>query len=610
MRRTVVALGLLSVALGGCVTNLSSQPAPSASMGQGLAYQLPDLVYRVDVRRAVTGCVKDPDRMPAYTAGGELSEFSVKATAMAAYVAGRPVLISYAELGKPTKTTDFKVTTYPSGMIKTINVAEDDRTAQVIAQAGKTVIGVGKLALALNGGVLPTAGGPKPLVGSPVVNTYALVVCSEDGLSAVKLAAAAKATLTRKTADLAAAAAALTQAASTEPAEPAKVAVASKSPAAKSDGATPAVAADSKPAASAEDTLKKAQKAVADAQKAQDAAQEAYNAAVKAVAVTSTVRFRPERQSKPVVLDMDAPGAEVVGWAQTLLQMKVVQDITTVDAKGKAATSHAFAYFQFDPTLQPIKPAGDPGLSLYSAATAQMASARTKLTDLDAVVVHSLLASDWEAPPATPPAPGADRDQAQLGNCRTDAKAPCGVVYRTIATGRLQVCRAMNASECAGVGEAGDPKLLVRDDRNVPQAAALVSLPLRNGIFVSNALQAAFREDGTVDTFSYAKPTAEAEVGLTALNGLVGDLTTAAENKRDAPLEAVKRATALEAARTELAKAQYEREDAAKARTASELQTVQGDTTLTEAVTAKVNAQIALAEAEAKLAKLQGEAVP
>lgn len=133
--RCALLLGAASVALSGCTTHLEvSRATPeSPATRQGIAYFLPFTQYET---KTVWSLSCDASKTAALAA-------KVTSTPKTGPDPANVYTIDYASLDALNKTSSVKVDFYPSGAIKSINAAADDRTAEI---AAKAISAVGKIA--------------------------------------------------------------------------------------------------------------------------------------------------------------------------------------------------------------------------------------------------------------------------------------------------------------------------------------------------------------------------------------------------------------------------------------------------------------------------------
>ncbi|MBB4097470.1 hypothetical protein [Sphingomonas kyeonggiensis] len=574
----------LGAANGGCTTQLQgvvptadgTLPAKGNESGvpSGYSYQLPDLSYTILVTRTISKCPQVDAKN--FAATNDSAVVDTRAIVTGALHPGTPVIIDYLKMGSAMKTTAFDAGNHDSGMIKSVNASIEDHSAAVITEGTKAVFNVAKLAMTLSNPVTLTS-------GNTTIDTKPRILCTEEAAAERVIADNAKAELTQKTKDLAAALVALDAAtkAADKAAKPAAPA-----PAATLAAGTPAPAAPSAAATAAADDLEKKKNAVDAATKAQAAAQEAYDVRLKPLTAAQVIRWTPRAGSQPAIA-------------------KVVRRDSTA-----TLIEHGLQLVYPDPAA-PTKLKIN-GINADLDAVGDSATYASNIADLidTMTVVASFTIPDGAWPKLTP-----------ATACPSGAKRGCGILYRTIARGSLRVCKTVLVADCDALAD-NDNALLARDDRVVPQAGMLVSLPLVNGAFVNNTLKASFREDSTLATMTYTSPKAAAEEGLKALNDALGSGQAFAEYRRDEPTAAAGRETALINALAGKEKAIADREAAAQdrlkkkeddrkaAERAAALAAVSGDTEATNALVTNTNAHIALEEAEKKLQALRNPPSP
>lgn len=178
-----------------------------------------------------------------------------------------------------------------------------------------------------------------------------------------------------------------------------------------------------------------------------------------------------------------------------------------------------------------------------------------------------------------------------------------GLVFRTPVTGELRVCEGRDAVACRR-----DAKVLAARRDAAAQLGAPAILPFRNGFGENNALQAQFREDGSLDWASYDSKAAPGESAVKAVNGaLDADLAYQAQlrAKHDAEAKAAAdAATAQNAAATAALDQQIamltKEAQVRELEAAADPTRIEGDRTL-----AALNAQIAQLQAQKSIRELQ-----
>lgn len=194
--------------------------------------------------------------------------------------------------------------------------------------------------------------------------------------------------------------------------------------------------------------------------------------------------------------------------------------------------------------------------------------------------------------------------------CSASEVAPkdaSGLLYRSPVMGQLLVCQVSSDSECAIDGASG---VVVTATAVAPQLGRLRVLPFRNGIFQNNELKATFREDGNLATVNYDEKTARGlELAESVANGLdqivaARDAERAYKEKQAADQKAedeAKKKAELDALDDEIARLE-------KLKKINDLNAQATQTTSVsdmQAETARLNAQLALLEAQRKVREAQ-----
>lgn len=505
MRRFIAVTVACSISafLAACTTHLQGGGMPTTGIADGATYHLPEVVYDVEVKRTLATCPELPASADANPLG-QLT-FDVSATATARTVAGAGVVIDYVHLANMMKTSDFALELYPTGILKSVNVTVDDRTADVAAEAFKAAVSIGKMAIGLPGGGLAATEAP----------VIAFVACSEN-------AAAGLAEMPNLRKKVRASEVALKKATkalddfSTEHPE------------------TPRAA----------EVVKAASELIREkrtAQEALDADTKAVAAKVATITLVTRLTYTPDPTSHAMISGLPDADAEPLR-ADTLVELRARRTagegkprwlIVPLGTANAQDNSHAVLALD-------VKRASDarwakPNPAVPTDHEDAIASATVLLgTELKSEIARKaystltdtlmqadlIIASGSLSGGPLPAVIGA------ASACNTDKGQRCGILYRTKVPGRLRVCRA---SEVSGLPDAKtclnvpvkDERVIFSEDRPIPQLGGLASLGFSNGAFANNTLTAEFSEDGALIKFGYKKPRAQAvEIGKTVNAGL------------------------------------------------------------------------------------------
>jgi len=145
LRLAGTAIGTLAIVLSGCTTHLESVKAgPSAVSRRGAPYMLQFTEYKVVLTRRVVDC------------GSELKVVNkAEVTSTLVDDGAHAYVIPFDSLRHPFKISDLKVT-YTDGRLTSVNASSEDRTAQTVLAAAQ---GIGKVVLAASTGIAVGAGG-------------------------------------------------------------------------------------------------------------------------------------------------------------------------------------------------------------------------------------------------------------------------------------------------------------------------------------------------------------------------------------------------------------------------------------------------------------------
>ncbi|PMX27611.1 MULTISPECIES: ABC transporter C-terminal domain-containing protein [unclassified Pseudomonas] len=175
-----------------------------------------------------------------------------------------------------------------------------------------------------------------------------------------------------------------------------------------------------------------------------------------------------------------------------------------------------------------------------------------------------------------------------------------GLYYRTPIPAQLLICRVVSSQGC--IVDDDLPKAF-RVNVMAPQLAPLRVLPMTNGMFQNNALSATFRENGSLATFKYEDKAARGKV-LSETVAASMDSVLAYRDARQAHKaseKAAKQQAGLDELDADIARLEKQKKIAALN---AELEGSAQDTAVE---TARLNARIALLEAQRKLHELEGE---
>lgn len=133
----------------------------------GVSYSLPMLQYDLTITRTLAQCegkaiVYDAKGKPKIKADGSIQlkdvdeiAFSVSATAKEAYVPGETYLVDHTSLGAPTKISSVAMEFHENGTLKSVNLAAEDKTQEVVKNTVSTLVGVASIAAGLPIGAAP-----------------------------------------------------------------------------------------------------------------------------------------------------------------------------------------------------------------------------------------------------------------------------------------------------------------------------------------------------------------------------------------------------------------------------------------------------------------------
>jgi hypothetical protein len=473
-------------------------------------------------------------------------QFAVTAKAVASAGPGETVLIDYASLANYLKTTDISFENYPNGLLKSVNAQVDDRTAAVVKAGVDAAIAIGKLAIDL---------------GSPSFESF-----KRERRSFISCTPSAATTL----AGLPALKSGVTEAAD-------------KQKAAQEEYDSFARANPTPPDAG---TAAELEKRAAALRVAKAGSAEANGKLAKALAsITLVTRLNYAPGSKPVELALPD---SLDGHAK----LESLMGITVRDTDPK---KDIFVPLSRDAAPDVPRAVIPDKVDPLSKMEIQMMGGLTNpLKKADIVIVAK--------PIVTASAPLTEGDACKAGEC--------GIIYRTPAPARMQICvrsekedGALNHDVCWARLKS-EPGVIFSDERGIPQLGTLASLPLKNRTFESNQLAAEFSADGVLTKFGYKKPTAGGEAMADSARDAAAGISTLVQYDREADLRALQSDRALSDA--EFAA----REARAKLQQPSAVMTTDNETALLQAEKRRIDAAIALEKAKAELAALKAASSP
>lgn len=620
LRRFIAVVSAGSLA---ACTHISTLPdigvTPRDQALNGTSYALPMLQYKLDIMRALRKCpkqatLKGDGNVPSITLTDTGLSFQVKVTPTPRYIPWESYTADYRALSSFLKTTGYGIVTYPSGTLKSVNVSAEDHSAEVVKAA------------AAAGLTIATMGAGSPIAASSLLATTKLV----KSAGGTRGGGGKTRRVTRIDGDYADALRSLGQLTTTSQAvlctpEAVAALAAIKANADAQEEATKALSAATKDVerftilanlkkgrasdvSNLDDALKRQNARALELQGLTDARAELDGA----VAVTSTDYWPHKPLDKPEVLK---PTTDGVGKLRKLLEVATVRTITPLNLRnwyqGLTPALRKRIWKENEALLKPFI-REDGSASAIPAPVQTPCTASTPDIDaclMDAVTVTaSLMASSGDRPLCKEgdlPASGClstvnvDADQ-KTGRFAMDDKPDPGIFIRTPAEGLFVICRRSSqpADDCPV-----DRQLVRLDAISAPQLGQLRFLPFSSKAFESATLAVSLREDGSLDTLTYAKTKAAGtEVASTA-----SDIATKVQgymDQRDA-----KRAAGLTAARAEaIAQVQFQIDLLTKQATLLKLQNPT-DTETIDAINeqiGQINSQTALLEA--KLSKLKAEA--
>lgn len=554
-KRAFIALLALSSAAGGCTTHLSSGRPAEGGITSGVVYYLPRVDYDMQVTWILSSCPKQP---------GDRPEFDVTAKATAETSAGEPVSISYEDLSSLSKTTDFGIELYPTGILKSVNVTVNDHTADIAAEGIKAAVGIAKM-------VIGVPGLPNAAEATGASEDRVMIGCTEDAAQTLNGMAKQK--------DVA------------------------KTTAGALKTATKAASdfeADHKETSRAAEVVKEADKlatAQRDAQEKADSATKAVADSVSKLTLTAQTSYSPGGKMEVLGLAAAQQGKAtpdsllefryktmtdqwlVVPFAQTLTIANAQLDRAHWQGKDVSADAQQAAHM------------------LWNSANGSP-DVETPFVKTTVVVDSFALTRQSSATSSLVPA----------SDCLAGKGPVCGILYRTMAPARVHICRVDTQADVDPVKAlcrakmSDDPALLFAEDRSIPQLGQLASLPFRNGAFQNNTLTAEFSEAGALVKVGYKKPDAEGVAIGKALNNGIDGASSIIAYGTGRELRSLQSQKAIADAQAALATSQA----SATAAQPTEVTKIDNATKLIQARKSQIEAEIALRQKQAELDALKG----
>ncbi|ATC32533.1 hypothetical protein CA606_09335 [Caulobacter vibrioides] len=553
-------------------------------MARGFKYRLPRVAYDLSVTRVLKRCPAHAD---------DTIGFDVTASGAPRQVAGEEVMIDYTNLTNGAKTTSFEAHTYPNGTLKSVNATINDHTKDIVSEAVKAAVSIGKIAIGLPGGGATGAG---DLPYDKQIKKY--LRCTEgaretlaslpDLKKGVKTAEAASKAAAKAYADL-------QEASKAGKPAPAKDLEALK---AKADKAAGEVDDAKKALAEANESLTLAQRINLDVP----------DQGVSAVYVLAGATDAKPQPSK--MFEIFEP-TDKGRFLLIPLSGDLKPDVDQASAHGYGAA----------------KPDTD---ELAAALARARASAAADPQDSPYTPLLAMLRKADVAVSIAPSAPSAlpKGTLAKATTCAAE-EAGCGVVYRNPLPGRARICggdsyQAQDPEVCRR-RLGSETAVLFQEERGFSQFGELAALPLKNKAFGDNTLAMEQSEEGQVFHVTYTKPTAETKALLASVNeglGGVSSLITYRNGKQlrdlqeqkllyDAQLasdEARAKLTPTELSQLQdkkaIVDAQIALATAESRQQPSQLTAVQNETLLLQAQQTNVQAQIDLAKKKKELEAL------
>jgi len=564
-------LALLAV-LGGCTTHLESGKVSTSGITHGAVYNLPEVHYDIEVKRTLSQCPLPPDATNPNPTGGII--FDVSATATPVTVAGEEVAVDYTALADIMKISEFSIERWPSGVLKSVNVSVDDRTADVASEAFKAATSVAKIAIGLPPGQSMAANQP------PRIRAY--LTCTSKASAALDALPGLRAKA--RTADT------------------------DSKKAVKAHADYVADHPEEKPDAAVVTQISNLLRAKREKQEALEAANKAVADAVARITLVSRFTFVPRNG---ITEWMDVLASATAGGTkpQDVIELRTLE---TDANRQERWLAHVLG-----PDLE-LNERQSANADWVGGSTPDERSEAVGLAEAYWTEVNRSRHDDFKnnvygvVNTAAVRIVSGPRDRSSLPDSISAAQAcgkngrRCGVLYRTKAPATLRICRFEGgalpvAVDCLTM-PATDPRVIASDERALPQIGALASLGFSNGPFSNNILAAEFAEDGGLIKFSYKKPRAEAVAIGQTVNGGLDALSTIIAYERGKELRDLGYEKQLNDARAALITS------GAPLQQPSEVTRIQNETKLIEEQRKKIEAEIELRKKQSELDALDPDA--
>ena len=151
----VILLSGTAAVLSGCTTSLQTRPVgPEMTRIDGVEYWLPALELTMPVTRRLIDCEQRTMERAEGKVEVVLPKFEFKVEPVQDLVPAEAMVMNYADMARPWKTSEFAVEWHDNRMLKKVNAKASDKSGEIALEVLKAGIGVAKLA----GGIIPPAG--------------------------------------------------------------------------------------------------------------------------------------------------------------------------------------------------------------------------------------------------------------------------------------------------------------------------------------------------------------------------------------------------------------------------------------------------------------------
>lgn len=515
------ALAAALLACGGCTSIKTLPDVTRVDRGramEGIPYILPMRQYAIKVERTLKTC---PNPEPGKDKDEAELKFDIKVTAEPKLVPGERYVVDYRALGSLVKTSDFAIENHAAGTLKTVNIAAEDQSADIVKDVVSTGLSVATTGFGIPKSALQSV--PKGLwslygtdfttapSAAPTVWTIQCTAATEAALVKRKAAKDALKTETDKLAE-----------------ENQRV----------EDLALAGVVSEAEKKALL-DQLKKQR----DQTKKVEKAKEAYADAVDATGAVEQLVWPRDFADGDTAGQLSRPNAKgpiILGDRQVPIAEPYIEKLAQLFEPAAVAVGAAAPDDACSSDTDKISVRGciEPKLTLFARFDAQLGDTRCVDARANRHPPFNCHQPQGDEPkPLGQEASDAARAQYREDMARYRATIPFdardftpepGVFVRPPEMGRLLICK--ENWDCL-VGS--ENMALTGDWVSVPQLGQLRLLRFRNRMFENNLLVVQLGEDGSIVKFQYASKASVAEQLAAVAAKTAGDIKAVRKDARE-----------------------------------------------------------------------------